>query len=65
MRLGPSPVLATPTSDDAIDPSAPSILRELLGDKGFDEEEVETLCDAVDYFQVAEGRVLLEAGQVS
>lgn len=62
-RLGPSKVLSEPSEDEHVDPSAPSILRKILGDKGFDEAEVDTMCDAVAYYEVAEGAVLTEAGQ--
>ena len=63
MRLGNSPLFETPTNDEDIDPSAPAILRKLLGDKGFDDSEVDAIVDAVDYFEVKADDELLQAGQ--
>ena len=57
------PLFETPTNDEDIDPSAPAILRKLLGDKGFDDSEVDAIVDAVDYFEVKADDELLQAGQ--
>ena len=63
-RLGPPKLLASPTPHEHVHPSAPSILRKLLGEKGFDHDEVDALCDTVDFFEVKQGDVLLQAGQM-
>ena len=62
-RIGASTLLSSPTSDEDIDPSAPEILKRLLGDKGFIEDEIEQITDAVDYFEVPQGSTILEPGQ--
>ena len=62
-RLGKPALFATPTAEVDVAPSARATLCRLLHDKGFDGGEVDAVCEAVKYFEVREGDVLLEAGQ--